>query len=258
MSAGGLRGAAHLGVLRQLVRHRIPINVIVGVSAGAIVAAFYAAAGFTVNEMIDDATDFRGRHILMHGLTLRAPASIKPYLRRFCGIIPHRLSQLDAGRFDTLHHGVQQFGIVCHDLIRNQPCYFSTAEDHGVRLADVVRASAAMPGILPSRLMKIEGEDYRLADGGISNSLPVGFAGSAGLGATHLVVSDCRQLVTSRPPSSETLVYIRPDLDGVKPLRARRLGLVQAVWRGEAAVTADIVGQMQRWVAPVPAAARLS
>jgi Patatin-like phospholipase len=44
LSAGGLRGAAHAGVLRQLVRHGVPLHAIVGVSAGAIVAAYYAAA----------------------------------------------------------------------------------------------------------------------------------------------------------------------------------------------------------------------
>ena len=45
LSAGGLRGAAHVGVLRQLVRHGIPIDAIVGVSAGAVVGAYDAAVG---------------------------------------------------------------------------------------------------------------------------------------------------------------------------------------------------------------------
>jgi len=40
LSAGGLRGAAHVGVLRELVRKGVPIHTIVGVSAGAIVAAY--------------------------------------------------------------------------------------------------------------------------------------------------------------------------------------------------------------------------
>ena len=71
LSAGGLRGAAHLGVLRRIVRHQIPVEVMVGVSAGAIIAAYYAAVGLSVHEMIEQAPVFRGRHILMHGLTLR-------------------------------------------------------------------------------------------------------------------------------------------------------------------------------------------
>jgi len=39
LSGGGLRGAAHVGVLQQLVAHAIPIDVIVGASAGAVIAA---------------------------------------------------------------------------------------------------------------------------------------------------------------------------------------------------------------------------
>src|SRR5262245_33319460 len=37
LSGGGLRGAGHVGVLQQLAAHKIPIDVIVGSSAGAIV-----------------------------------------------------------------------------------------------------------------------------------------------------------------------------------------------------------------------------
>src|ERR1019366_1836599 len=90
LSAGGVRGAAHLGVLRQLVQHQIPIDVMVGVSAGAIIASYYAAAGLPLEHMIADAPAFRGRHLLMHGVTLRAPRMLQPYLRRFCGVIPTR------------------------------------------------------------------------------------------------------------------------------------------------------------------------
>jgi NTE family protein len=247
LSAGGLRGAAHLGVLRQLQRHHIPYEVIVGVSAGAIIAAYYAAVGLTVDEMIEDAPTFRGRHLLMHGLTVRAPRAIQPFLRRFSGIIPGRLEQLEAGVFDLLHHGVRQLGIVCHDVIRNQPCYFSTTADRGVRLADVARASAAMSGVFPPRTLTIDGETYRLADGGLSDSLPIAFARSPGLDATHLIVSDCRSTVAARPAVEDATAYIRPNLDGIRPLRAPRRALMTAVAQGEAAVTPEIIRQIQSW-----------
>jgi len=245
LSAGGLRGVGHLGVLRQLVRHRVRLDVIVGVSAGAIIAAFYAAVGLTVNEMIEEAHTFRGHHIVMHGLTLRAPGRFKPYLRPYCGVIPERLRQLEAGRFDALYHGVQRVGVVCHDLNRAEPCYFSTGEDHGAPFAVVVRASAAVPGVLPSRTLTLGDRALRLVDGGVSDSLPIAFAQSAALGATHLIVSDCRQIVSSRPADAENIVYIRPDLDGVRPLRAPRL--MNAVWQGEAAVTDTILQRIQGW-----------
>src|SRR5262245_36305163 len=62
LSGGGLRGASHLGVLQELIAHEIPIDIIVGSSAGAVVAAYYAAVGLTVDDLIRDASHFRGRH----------------------------------------------------------------------------------------------------------------------------------------------------------------------------------------------------
>ncbi|HEV3139933.1 MAG TPA: patatin-like phospholipase family protein, partial [Vicinamibacterales bacterium] len=236
-----------LGVLRHVLRLQMPVRVIVGVSAGAIIAAYYAAVGLTINDMVDEAPTFRGRHIVMHGLTIRAHQRLKPLMRRFCGVIPKRLAQLEDSSFSVLHHGVEQLGVVCHDLIRNQPCYFSTTNARGVRLADVVRASAAVPGVMPSRTMMIDGEEFRLADGGLSDPLPVEFARSPGLDATHLIVSDCRYNAAAPPPASDSLVYIRPDLGGIRPLRAPRFALMKAVWQGEAAVTNDIVEQLRRW-----------
>ena len=72
LSAGGLRGASHLGVIRQLARHRIPTEAIVETSVGALIAAYYAAVGLTVDEMMHDARVFLGRHLLAHSLAVRA------------------------------------------------------------------------------------------------------------------------------------------------------------------------------------------
>jgi predicted acylesterase/phospholipase RssA len=239
---------AHLGVLRGLVRHRIPVEVMVGVSAGAIIASYYSAVGLSVNEMIDQAPTFRGRHIVMHGVTLRSPASLKPFLRRFCGIIPQRLEQLESASFTNLHHGVRRLGIVCHDIERHQTRYFSTTDSCGVRLADVARASAAVPGVLPAKSMMIGTEAVRLADGGISDSLPVDFARSSAMGATHIIVSDCRHSIAGSPRGDDSLIYIRPELDGIRPLRAPRRALMTAVSRGEAAVTLDVIERIQGWL----------
>jgi predicted acylesterase/phospholipase RssA len=57
LSGGGLRGASHVGVLQQLVEHDIPIDVIVGSSAGAVSAAYYAAVGLTLDDLIQDADE---------------------------------------------------------------------------------------------------------------------------------------------------------------------------------------------------------
>ncbi len=248
LSAGGLRGAAHLGVLRGLVRHGIPVDVIVGVSAGAIIAAYYAAVGLTVPEMIDEAPTFRGRHILMHAVTLRAHPRLKPFLRRFCGIIPQRLEQLDAATFTRLHHGVKRLGIVCHDIDADQPRYFSTTHPCGAQLADVARASAAVPGVLPPKTVRTDTGFVRLADGGIADSLPIDFIRSPVMGATHVIVSDCRYSAPAPPNGHESLIYLRPDLDGIRPLRAPRAALMKAMWRGDAALTPGVLEKVQQWM----------
>ena len=247
LSAGGLHGAAHLGVLRKIVRSGLPIDVMAGASAGAILAAFYAAVGLSVDDMIDHAPTFRGRHILMHGITLRSHRLLKPYLRRFCGIIPRRLDELDAASFTNLHHGVKRLGIVCHDVDANQPRYFSTTGTSEVHLSDVARASAAVPGVLPAKTMTIKGRVVRLADGGLSDSLPVDFIRSPEMGATHVIVSDCRFSPSSVPVSDDSLIYIRPDLEGLRPFRGPRTALTMAVARGEAAVTPEIIERIQTW-----------
>jgi predicted acylesterase/phospholipase RssA len=247
LSAGGLRGVAHLGVMRRLLGAAVPIDVIVGVSAGAIIAGYYAGVGLSIEDMIGDAPQFRGRHVLMHGMTLRAPRLVRPFLRRFCGIIPRRLKELEAGRFDPLHHGVRALGVVCHDCITNRAVYFSSVESFGVRLSDVVKASAAVPGLIPTRPVAWGDRVVHLVDGGVSDGLPTRFA-RTDLGATHLIVSDCRRVATSTPtPDDERIVYIRPSLNGAGSWQSPRGTLSATVVQGEAAVTDEILARVRRW-----------
>ena len=42
LGGGGARGAAHIGVLQELERHRVPIDAIAGTSMGAIIGGLYA------------------------------------------------------------------------------------------------------------------------------------------------------------------------------------------------------------------------
>ena len=245
LSAGGLRGAAHAGVLRQLVRHGVPLHTIVGVSAGAIVAAYYAAVGLDLDEMIGDAAAFRGRHLLAHSVAVRCGARLKRGLRRYCGVIPDRLEQLEAASFDRLHHGVQRLGIVCHDLSSGRPQYFGTGCDQQVRLGDAVRASASIPRLFPSIQVSSGTEVLRLTDGGVSDPVPVAFARA--MGATHVVVSDCCSVVAPEVNDSRT-AWIRPSIRRTRALRSPREGLLATVRDGEAAVTSDVLDVINRWL----------
>jgi predicted acylesterase/phospholipase RssA len=249
LSGGGLRGASHVGVLQQLIDHHIPIDVIVGSSGGAIVAAYYAAVGMTLDDLIRDAENFRGRHLMAHSVSVRLHGRMTKALSKLSGLIPERLAQLEAATFDRLHHDVRGIGMVCHDVKSHRPLYFATGADRGVRLSDVVRASASIPFLLPPIRVEscIEQTTMLLTDGGVSDCVPVAFAQRPPLGATHLIVSDCRSFVARRPLSNGRVVYVRPRLPSTGTLWAPKSTLVSAVREGRSAVTSQLLDIIQGW-----------
>lgn len=50
LSGGGAKGAAHVGVLKVLEKHKIPIDVVIGTSIGSIVGGMYSV-GYTPEEI---------------------------------------------------------------------------------------------------------------------------------------------------------------------------------------------------------------
>lgn len=246
LSAGGRRGAAHVGVLRQLVRHGIQIHAIVGVSAGAVIAAYYAAVGLDFDELIGDAEIFRGRHLLTHSLNVQLGYRFDRHLTPRCGVIPERLRQLESATFDRLRHGIQRLGIVCHDVERGQPRYFGTGCDEGLTLSAAVRASASIPHLFPAVSVNCHGTALRLTDGGVSDPVPLAFARGREMGATHVIVSDCR-FVGRVPGTDARTVWIRPRMFRTGTLWSPVRGLLSAVQDGEAAVTSEALNRISRW-----------
>jgi NTE family protein len=249
LSAGGLRGAAHVGVLRALIRHGVPIDVVVGVSAGAIIGAYYAAVGLSLDELNEDAETFRGRHLMAYSLNVHLDYRFEATLARYCGVIPNRLRQLESASFERLHHGIQCLGITCHDVDRGQPRYFWTGRRHNPNLSDVVRASASIPRLFPAVPVVCDEQEYRLVDGGISDPVPVAFARGPALGATHVIVSDCRW-IGHVPAVDQNTVWIRPRMARTGTLWSPRRGLLAAVSDGEAAVTDRVLSRIEAWFEP--------
>jgi NTE family protein len=249
LSGGGLRGASHVGVLQQLIEQHVAIDVIVGSSAGAVIAAYYAAVGLAVDELTRDARRFRGRHLLAHSLNVRTRGRMAGVLTRLSGVIPQRLAQLDEATFDRLHHGVRGIGIVCHDIVTGRSCYFATGQHRGVRLSDVVRASASIPLLFPPIAVtcRDDGTTLHLTDGGLSDCLPIAFAQRPPLSATHLIVSDCRSFAGGTFPEDERTVYVRPRLPSTGTLSAPVSTLTSAVREGRRAVTTEILRTIHGW-----------
>jgi predicted acylesterase/phospholipase RssA len=250
LSGGGLRGASHVGVLQRLVAHEIPIDIIVGSSAGAIIAAYYAAVGLTLDELIADAERFRGRHLIAHSLNVRLDRRMGRVLTKLSGLIPTRLEQLEHATFERLHHNIRGIGIVCHDVATGRPCYFSTGDDRGVRLSDVVRASASIPYLLPPVGVECADNSLLLTDGGVSDGLPIAFAQRPPLSATHLIVSDCRWLPRRPPQTARAIVSVRPRLAATGTLWSPSSTLLTAVRQGSRAVTNEMLDTIRSWSDP--------
>ncbi|MDE5626875.1 MAG: patatin-like phospholipase family protein, partial [Candidatus Amulumruptor sp.] len=52
LSGGGAKGIAHIGVIKALEEHNIPIDYVAGTSMGAIIGGLYAA-GYTTDQMLE-------------------------------------------------------------------------------------------------------------------------------------------------------------------------------------------------------------
>jgi len=173
---------------------------------------------------------------------------LDPQLGRFCGVIPERLRQLASASFDRLSHGIDRLGIVCHDLTTGRPRYFSTGADQGVSLADAVLASASIPRLFPAVAVCCDDGPIRLTDGGVSDAVPIAFARSRQLGATHVIVSDCRW-IGRRQDADESTVWVRPRMPETGTLWSPARGLISAVRDGAAALTPQALDRISNWFA---------
>ncbi|MEA3022173.1 MAG: hypothetical protein QOK01_1025 [Alphaproteobacteria bacterium] len=155
LGCGGARGFAHLGIVRALHEAKIPIDMIAGCSMGAIVGAGVALEW--------DEDEFKGR--LRRAFVDSNP--INDYTLPFFSLV----------RGDKVARRLaEHFGGIRIENMWRPYCCVSTNLTAG-RLAvhrdgpllDALRASVAIPGLLPP--VMIEGEAH--VDGGMMNGLPV-------------------------------------------------------------------------------------
>jgi len=153
LSGGAARGFAHLGVLRVLAEHGIPIDYIAGTSAGSFAGAAFAS-GLSIEEIIEMSRKISwyrmtGFSYSPKGLLSNAPmgAFINQYL-------PHK-------NFEDLPI---PFAAVACDLETGKEVVLKDEGD----LASAIRASCAIPGVF----VPVESEGRRLIDGGVVSNVP--------------------------------------------------------------------------------------
>jgi NTE family protein len=162
LGGGAARGFAHIGVIQVLEEAGIKPHLVVGTSAGSLVAALYASGKSgtqlqKVAETMEEATfaDWT-LPIFSRGL-LRGEA-----LARYVSL------QVN-GR--SIESTAMPLGIVATDLNSGQGMLFQRGD-----IATAVRASSAVPAIFQP--VKISGRDY--VDGGLVSPVPVRYARQMG------------------------------------------------------------------------------
>jgi NTE family protein len=187
LGGGGARGAAHIGVLKELERQRIPVDAIAGTSIGAIVGGLYAS-GKTPAELeeivstldwADAMSDTPSREHLSFRRKLddeRYPIALELGVRDGGLVLPmgavegQRLSLIlreltvDVSHVDDFDRLPIPFRAVATD-IETGDAYVMGQGD----LAQAIRASMSVPAIFAPA--EIDGR--LLVDGGIAANLPI-------------------------------------------------------------------------------------
>lgn len=164
LGGGGSRGIAHLGVLDVLERNGIPIDLIVGTSAGSIIGAFYAdyqdsklLHSTLINLKKWDILDLSIWDSIQFFTDIRAPIQ-GYYLEEFI------VKNMTVNNIEELKI---PFVAVATDLHTEKPFRISTGP-----IATAVHASSAAPPVFSP----VKAYGKLLVDGGVVEPVPVNTA----------------------------------------------------------------------------------
>jgi NTE family protein len=187
LSAGSLRGAAHVGVIKVLTDAGFPIDVVSGTSMGAVVGSLYAA-GVSIPDLWKIA------------LTVRVDTGADVSARRLISLLlfDQLLSSENTAKFVAHYLPVKKFselkkpfGCVAMDIYTGEAIIFRDGD-----VTTAVRASMNLPGIF----QPLEFRHRYLVDGGVVDYIPVDVARL--LGAEWTLASVTENDYTATRPKS--------------------------------------------------------
>lgn len=178
LEGGGMRGLYTAGVLEYFMKEDLYFPYVIGVSAGACMAASYLSRQPGRNKAvnIDFAEDKRY-------------LSLRNYLkkRELFGMdflfdeIPNKLVPFD---IDTYKNSPEQLIIGATDCDLGEPVYYRK-DEHGDHLLTLLRASSSLPFVAPT----VAYDNRFLLDGGIIDPIPVKKAQQDGNQRTVIIMT---------------------------------------------------------------------
>jgi NTE family protein len=187
LGGGGARGAAHIGVLKELERQRVPVDVIAGTSMGAVVGGLYAI-GMSADDLeqlvasmdwvaaLSDDPDredlsFRRKQddrrfpidfeLGMRGTEFRLPMGVLQGQKLDLLLRELTLPVATVSDFDDLPI---PFRAIASDI--------ETGELHVMKRGDLARAIRASMSV-PGAFAPVRFDGHLLVDGGLVGNLPV-------------------------------------------------------------------------------------
>jgi NTE family protein len=154
LSGGAARGLAHIGVLKALLKHKIPIDFIAGTSAGALVGGALAS-GLTIEEIEEIGINIRWRdfgRMTISRLGIQTNIRLEEFIR----------TKFPVTRFEDL---VIPLAVVATDLNSGAAVIMRDSGD----VASAIRASCAIPGWY---VPVMDNEGRLLVDGGLVANIP--------------------------------------------------------------------------------------
>lgn len=261
LGGGGARGFAHIGVLEELERLRIPVDCVAGTSMGALVAGAWAAGldAATMRREMDKAewndlfqdnpsyeeVNFRSKRLSQQylpgtetGLTARGVSSPPGVVSgQKIKLFFNQLVHDEAGE-RLLEKLPVPVSIIATDIGNGERVVFRQGS-----LTQAMRASMSVPGLLAPH----EYQGRKLVDGGLVDNLPIQEVrercnaqvviavnvGSPLLGASEItgLLSVSAQMVFILTEQNVTRslaqlqagdIYIRPDLNGISAVDFER------------------------------------
>jgi NTE family protein len=185
LGGGSARGIAHVGVIRWLEEHRIPIDVAAGTSMGGLVGGAFAT-GMDARELeafinsldwdqLFGASSFAHKNIRRKADGRAYPSRLEFGLKGGGIVPPTALNngenvELLLGRITAPYFNIEDFDAlptpfrtVAVDLLSAQPVVMRSGS-----LADAMRATMSLPLIFPP----VEVDGRVLIDGGTMNNVP--------------------------------------------------------------------------------------
>ncbi len=220
LGGGGAKGSAHIGVLKVLEQHKIPVDYIAGTSIGSVVGGLYAM-GFSAQsiEKIMLETDWDAGYsdsiprqalpwrvkqqtdqfnialaVGIHDGTIRMPSGVlngqtmSELLREAVGIQP------DFTSFDEL---AVPYRAIATDLAS----YKAVVLDSGSLIA-AMQASSTVPGALAPAYLN----DLLLIDGGLTKNIPVDIVRE--MGADIVIAVDIGSDLLKREDLKDTFAVL--------------------------------------------------